>query len=64
MESPPTSPSPSAHPGMGAIPYAGGATFRVWAPHAGGVEVVGEFNDWSQQANPLTSGEMVTGLPT
>jgi len=24
----------SARPGMGAIPYSGGVTFRVWAPNA------------------------------
>ncbi len=33
-------------PGMGAIPHAKGATFRVWAPHATAVSVVGTFNDW------------------
>ena len=31
---------------MGAIPHAGGTTFRVWAPHATAVAVVGTFNDW------------------
>lgn len=38
---------------MGAIPYDGGSTFRVWAPHADGVFVIGEFNDWSKTAAPL-----------
>lgn len=28
--------------------------FRVWAPHATGVAVAGDFNDWSQTANPMT----------
>ncbi len=28
--------------------------FRVWAPHAVGVAVAGDFNDWSQTANPMT----------
>ncbi len=30
-----------------------GATFRVWAPHAAWVSVVGDFNEWSAEANPL-----------
>jgi 1,4-alpha-glucan branching enzyme len=38
---------------MGAISHTGGATFRVWAPHATGVFVVGSFNDWSDTADPL-----------
>ncbi|HEX5727310.1 MAG TPA: alpha amylase C-terminal domain-containing protein [Longimicrobiaceae bacterium] len=35
------------HPGtpMGANLVAGGATFRVWAPHARSVHVIGDFND-------------------
>jgi 1,4-alpha-glucan branching enzyme len=40
-------------PGMGAIPHEGGTTFRVWAPHAEAVSVMGTFNDWSAEANPL-----------
>ena len=44
---------------MGAIPFgpaAGGRTgtmFRVWAPHATAVSVVGTFNDWDPAADPL-----------
>ncbi len=38
---------------MGAIPHAGGVAFRVWAPHADAVHVVGTFNDWSQDATAL-----------
>jgi 1,4-alpha-glucan branching enzyme len=38
---------------MGATPYAGGVTFRVWAPFAAGVAVAGSFNRWSTQASPL-----------
>ncbi|MBC7853305.1 MAG: alpha amylase C-terminal domain-containing protein, partial [Pirellulaceae bacterium] len=42
-------------PGMGAIPYAGGVTFRVWAPNASAVKVAGTFNGFSAVANPLFS---------
>lgn len=45
----------SARPGLGAIPYDGGVTFRVWAPFADSVGVTGQFNGWSSTANPLVS---------
>lgn len=32
---------------LGATPYAGGVTFRVWAPHAQSVAVAGPFSRWS-----------------
>ena len=32
--------------GMGAVPSDGITTFRVWAPHADTVQVIGSFNDW------------------
>jgi 1,4-alpha-glucan branching enzyme len=38
---------------MGAIPLREATKFRVWAPHATSVAVVGEFNDWNPQANQL-----------
>ena len=39
---------------MGAVPHDGGTTFRVWAPNATAVAVVGTFNDWRADADPLT----------
>lgn len=45
--------TPSMRAGMGAVPYLGGVTFRVWAPFALAVSVAGEFNDWSADASPL-----------
>ncbi|HUV99335.1 MAG TPA: alpha-amylase family glycosyl hydrolase [Gallionella sp.] len=47
--------STSKNPGMGAIPGARGAIFRVWAPHAEKVYVTGGFNDWSKTSTPLFS---------
>ncbi len=32
----------------------GGYTFRVWAPHARAVSLVGEFNGWDPTAQPMT----------
>lgn len=43
----------STKPGMGAIPYTGGVTFRTWAPYASSVTVAGTFNSFSATANPL-----------
>jgi len=40
-----------------------GWTFRVWAPHASGVSVVGDFNHWDSAANPLERrGEVWEGF--
>ena len=41
-------------PGMGAISREGGIAFRVWAPHAKAVSVVGAFNDFQPTANPMS----------
>lgn len=41
------------HP-LGATPREGGTVFRVWAPHAEAVAVVGSFNDWDAAAAPMT----------
>lgn len=42
---------------MGANLCDTGVTFRVWAPNADSVSVVGDFNDWSPEANPLERDE-------
>lgn len=34
-----------------------GVYFSVWAPHAKAVSVVGEFNDWDREKNPMERGE-------
>ena len=40
-----------------------GWMFRVWAPHAQSVSVVGDFNNWDQEANRLTrKGEVWEGF--
>lgn len=46
--------SPTPHPGMGAIPHEPGVAFRVWAPNATAVAVVGDFNGWDGKRDPLT----------
>ena len=43
--------------GMGAIPHAGGVAFRVWAPHAQRVSVIGSFNDWDGDKHPMQAEE-------
>jgi 1,4-alpha-glucan branching enzyme len=40
-------------PGMGAVPHAAGTTFRVWAPHAEAVSIIGTFNNWQSTQTPL-----------
>ena len=45
----------SQRPFMGATPYQGGSTFRVWAPFAAQVSVAGDFNEWAATVNPLFS---------
>ncbi len=41
------------HSMMGCVLGPHAATFRVWAPNASSVAVVGDFNAWSGAANPL-----------
>jgi len=42
---------------MGALPMEGSTSFRVWAPHATGVAVVGEFNGWNPETHHLQREE-------
>jgi 1,4-alpha-glucan branching enzyme len=42
---------------MGAIPHTGGVGFRVWAPHAQRVSVIGTFNDWNGDKHPMRAEE-------
>jgi 1,4-alpha-glucan branching enzyme len=58
-----TASAPSRRAGMGAIPFEGGTTFRVWAPHAQAVFVSGPFDGWAQTATALArddDGEAAT----
>jgi 1,4-alpha-glucan branching enzyme len=57
---------PSATVGMGAVSGEEGTTFRVWAPHADKLFVVGTFNDWSPWRSPLAreaDGSWSTDIP-
>ena len=49
--------APAAVGGMGAIPLEKGVAFRVWAPHAGSVAVVGSFNEFDATRDPLAAEE-------
>jgi 1,4-alpha-glucan branching enzyme len=39
---------------LGAHADGTGTRFAVWAPNAAAVSVIGDFNDWSKDAHPLT----------
>src|SRR6478672_4012413 len=53
---PPPSVSPSTHYGLGAILNDGGASFRVWAPHAGSVAVITKDDERAEEIiTPLAS---------
>lgn len=43
--------------GMGSILYAQGVAFRIWAPHAQQVSVIGSFNDWDGTKHPMQPEE-------
>src|SRR5690606_10717465 len=45
------------HAGMGPMPHSQGTAFRLWAPHADAVHIVGDFNDWDPQAARMTKEE-------
>jgi len=53
---PPAVPS-SKMTGMGAQVHDQGVAFRVWAPHADAVAVIGSFNDWNKTAHPMQAEE-------
>ena len=44
---------PNAYELFGAFVKGNSVTFRVWAPNAKAVSVVGEFNNWDAMANPM-----------
>ena len=51
---------------MGAIPTSKGVAFRVWAPNAEQVYVIGSFNDWNETSTPLVreeTGNWSTNVP-
>lgn len=43
--------------GMGPIILEQAVAFRVWAPHADKVSVIGDFNDWNPDATPMQREE-------
>lgn len=43
--------------GMGATCHPEGVYYRIWAPHAENVSVIGSFNNWDASANPLQPEE-------
>src|SRR5262249_29877988 len=48
-----TAAGPSSRPGMGAVVYGGGVTFRVWAPNATQVWVRGDFDGWAEPGEAM-----------
>lgn len=40
--------------GLGSLLHGDGVAFRVWAPHAQQVSVIGTFNDWDRDADPMS----------
>lgn len=43
--------------GMGSILHEQGVAFRVWAPHAKHVSVIGSFNNWDGTKHPMQAEE-------
>lgn len=61
----PAAPSRSEYPlGATVLPHNHGVAFRVWAPHADSVSVVGDFNEWDAGAHPLARDEHGTWCGT
>jgi 1,4-alpha-glucan branching enzyme len=52
----------SLHSIMGCVLDAQSARFRVWAPNAARVSVIGEWNDWNAEADPLAARPDSTGM--
>ena len=42
---------------LGVTPMESGFQFAVWAPNASAVSLIGEFNNWDEQACPMESAE-------
>lgn len=58
--------APKIRPGLGALPHARGVSFRLWAPHATKVFIIGSFNRWNETVSPLAlekDGFWSTDLP-
>jgi 1,4-alpha-glucan branching enzyme len=55
MENLPETETDQKFKGMGAICHDDVVFYRVWAPHATEVSVVGSFNGWDPEQNPLMS---------
>lgn len=49
--------SSEIHSGMGAIIHDTGVAFRVWAPNADNVSVIGSFNNWEPNKNEMRAEE-------
>ncbi len=50
----------NAYEFLGSFLYNNKTVFRVWAPNARGVSVVGDFNNWDIAANPM--GKVADGI--